>query len=108
MGDLDDLRADLPTLRRAGGAIGEVADSLSQEQRRLHRDMAGFLDGDWRGPAADAFRRHYDDWARGAAGVLAALGDEAALIAVTVGLIGEQDRRITGDIDRLVQRLGLV
>lgn len=108
MGDLDDLRADLPTLQRAGGEIGDIADALAGEQHRLDQEMAGFLDGDWRGPAADAFRRHYDEWARGAAGVLAALGDEAALIAGTVRLIGEQDRRITGDIDRLVERLGLV
>lgn len=108
MNDLNDLTADLPTLKKASTEIGDIASSLTREQQTLHRDMASFLDADWTGPAADAFRKHYHEWADAAAGVLTALGHEAALIDGTMQLIHEQDTHITGDIDRLVDRLGLV
>lgn len=108
MTDLNDLTADLPTLKKASGEIGDIADSLTKEQQVLHRDMATFLDADWTGPAADAFRKHYHEWAESAAGLLTALGNEAALISGTMELIREKDTHITSDIDRLVQRLGLV
>lgn len=108
MNDLNDLRADLPTLKRASDEIGDIAASLTKEQRVLHRDMAEFLDADWTGAAADAFRKHYHEWAEAAAGLLTALGNEAVLISGTRELIHEQDTNITRDIDRLVQRLGLI
>lgn len=108
MNDLNDLTADLPTLRSASGEIADIADSLTKEQGVLDRDMATFLDSDWTGAAADAFRKHYGEWATAAASLLTTLGDEAALIDGTMQLIHEQDTTISSDIDGLVQRLGMV
>jgi WXG100 family type VII secretion target len=108
MNDLTDLAVDYPAMQAARDELAAISQSLRDEHTKLAADMAAFLDGDWAGRAADSFRTHFDEWAHAADTVLVGLGNEAALIDETMRLIRAHDEHIVGDLDRLVQRLGLV
>lgn len=108
MTDLTDLAADYPAMQKARDEIAAIAESLTNEHRKLTTDMAAFLGGDWTGRAAESFRTHFDEWVHGADTLLAGLGTEATLIDETMRLIQAQDEHIVGDLNRLAQRLGTV
>ena len=108
MNDLDDLAVDYPAMQAARDELATISESLRTEHKRLSDDMAALLDGDWAGRAADSFRTHFEEWARAADTVLVGLGNEAALIDETMRLVSAHDAHVVGDLDRLVQRLGLV
>ncbi|MBO0843761.1 MAG: WXG100 family type VII secretion target [Nocardioides sp.] len=108
MNDLNDLAADYPAMKTARAEIGAIASSLTEEHQRLSRDMAEFLDGDWTGPAADAFRSHFGEWTEGAGALLTGLGNMASLIEATMELFDQRDGTINQDLDRYVERLGLI
>lgn len=108
MTSLAKLAAEYPAMKTAQAEIGALASSLTEEHDRLDRDLAAFLEGDWVGPAADAFRTHFDEWTEGAGSLLAGLDDMASLIGATMRLYEQKDSDVDRDLDRYVQRLGLI
>lgn len=102
------LRAERAAMVEATSSIQDIADGLREEQQALVTQMGAFLDGDWTGRAAVAFRAAFEEWSEGAAALVAGLDDTGALIGATLRLFEERDADVDRDLDRLVQRLGLV
>lgn len=102
------LTAERPAMVEAKRSIQGIAERLREERQALVSEMGAFLDGDWTGRAAVAFRAAFEEWSVGAADLLAGLEHTGALIGATLTLFGESDADVDRDLDRLVQRLGLV
>ncbi|MFC6287616.1 WXG100 family type VII secretion target [Nocardioides sp. GCM10027113] len=104
------LQLDHASFDRTVADLRATADELRATQRRLEDEATTFLDGGWRGAAADSFAEGWAEWRAGAADVLDGLAAMAALLAATHRDLTSTDLAAGAGLDavaaRIVERLG--
>lgn len=75
----------------ASQGIRSAADTLDDRVRALTSRVEDLLGGGWKGQAADAFRRDWEQWLQGAKDVVGGLDSMAALLASTAQTYSAQE-----------------
>ncbi|MGZ8178910.1 WXG100 family type VII secretion target [Williamsia sp. SKLECPSW1] len=75
----------------ASQGIHSAADTLDERVRALTSRVEALLGGGWKGQAADAFRRDWEQWLHGAKDVVGGLDSMAALLASTAQTYSGQE-----------------
>ncbi|MBT0566055.1 WXG100 family type VII secretion target [Williamsia sp. CHRR-6] len=78
---MSDLTVTPAEVTSASQGIRSAADTLDDRVRALTTRVEALLNGGWKGQAADAFRRDWQQWLHGAKDVVGGLDSMAALLA---------------------------
>ena len=77
---MSQMQVDTHELVNAGNSIRKTADGLDADLHSLQGRVDSLLNSGWSGPAADAFRRDWEEWLDGARNVIGGLDTESALL----------------------------
>ncbi|WP_299575266.1 WXG100 family type VII secretion target [uncultured Williamsia sp.] len=91
----------------ASNGIRSAADTLDDRVRALTSRVEELLGSGWKGQAADAFRRDWEQWLHGAKDVVGGLDSMAALLASSAQSYSSQESANTSAVGQSASGLNL-
>ncbi|MDV3215713.1 WXG100 family type VII secretion target [Mycobacterium avium] len=92
----DGLRVEADPVMAAVGEFRSIADELRDGLRQLVSEANEVVDGSWRGEAASAFNREWDEFHDAAKAIVADADTIADLVAHSVNLYVSEDETSAG------------
>lgn len=103
-----DMLAEYRALNAGIAQIDTIHRDLVVALRSVGRDVDSLLNGDWTGPAAQAFSGGWGDWSEDVDAVLSALDTTRQLMTEAVVDLERTDAGVAGRAVSLQSRLGVV
>ncbi|GAA1456554.1 WXG100 family type VII secretion target [Williamsia maris] len=94
-------------LTHASAGVRASADSLDKRIASLTSRVDSLLNGGWKGQAADAFRRDWEQWLQGAKDVVGGLDSTAGLLASSATSYRNQESANTSSIGQTGSQLNM-
>ncbi|MGU3292486.1 WXG100 family type VII secretion target [Williamsia sp. M5A3_1d] len=88
---MSELKVSTDEVRRASQSVRAAADNLDDRVRSLTERVEGLLNGGWKGQAADAFRKDWEQWLHGAKDVVGGLDSTSSLLASSASRYADQE-----------------
>lgn len=88
---MSELKVSTDEVSRASQSVRAAANSLDDRVRSLTERVEGLLNGGWKGQAADAFRKDWEQWLHGAKEVVGGLDSTSSLLASNASTYSDRE-----------------